>query len=71
MGRRKSALPEEAVYTEAQEAEFYSIGLLLRRLKRDPETGSEACEICGEALSTSVEGDVAIKCRTCGLKVVR
>ena len=70
MSRKKSASSETTVYTEAEEEAFFSLRFLLRRLKRDPETGDEACEICGEALSTSVEGDVAIKCRTCGLKVV-
>ncbi len=35
----------------------------------DKETGEELCEICSDPLSVSVEGDVPIECRKCGMKV--
>ena len=44
--------------------------LIKFRLKVDPETGESLCEVCGESLSSLVDDDRALKCKTCGMRVL-
>ena len=58
------------IYSDKEE-EWYFLYFhyLLSSLHLDSETGEKLCEICSEPLSSSVEGDRPIKCRTCKLQV--
>lgn len=48
---------------------WFQIQVDCHSLHIDKESGETLCEICGELLSSSVDGDVPIKCKSCGLQV--
>lgn len=59
-----------SVYTTKEEEWLLRLAILIYSLHIDEETGEPLCEICGELLSSSVEDDYPIKCKTCGLNVI-
>lgn len=66
---KKSGKREDYVYSEDEEKELKWSSFVTCRLKVDPETGDGICEVCGEPLSSLVEDDRKLKCKTCGMRV--
>ena len=69
MVTKKTSSSKKSVYTKKEEEELLLCYVFTFRLKVDPETGKQICEICSDLLSVSVEGDYPIACRKCGMKV--
>ena len=65
----KAGKSEDYVYSEDEEKELKWSCFVTGRLKVDPETGDGICEGCGEPLSSLVEDDRKLKCKTCGMRV--
>ena len=66
---KKDGKSDDYVYSEDEEKELESSCFVTSRLKVDPETGDGICEVCGEPLSSLVEDDRKLKCKTCGMRV--
>lgn len=69
MVQKRTSSSRKSVYTKEKEEKYSFSSVITCRLRIDPETGKQVCEICSDLLSVSVEGDYPITCRSCGMKV--